>query len=246
MPKDHFVPVFYLKRWSSCNKDGRLYSCRLIDHTGKLYWDSHAPKGTGFEEGLYQEIEEKFFKPLDNDSSRLLTKFEELDNTFNGRHDLGEIDHELWATFLLAQIIRTPTNVNYITSQYAQHDVAPEVARQQIPRIIRNEKAIQDLRAMKWVFASVDANLDLITCDNPVIFIPRNLAHDDCVIIMPMSPRHFFIASKVDNFQRLEKNARKMVNFINIEVIKNARERIYTRNRESIKEQFLLKHWTCR
>lgn len=245
MSKDHFVPEFYLKRWSSCNNDGRLYSCRLIKHTGMLSWDPHAPAGTAYEPDLYQEIEEKFFKPLDNDSCKLLTSFEELGKTNIGKYDLGEEAHKIWAKFLLAQIIRIPHNVNHIMKEYDRHNIDAEMAREQIPKIISNEAAIKDLRSMKWVFAAVDVNLELITCDNPVIFKPSNLAHENCVVILPMGPRHFFIASKENNFARLEINQRKLVTFINAEIIKNAKDRIYARSTDSIKESLIRKHWNC-
>lgn len=245
MPKDHFVPEFYLKRWSSCNSDGRLYSCQLIKHTSKMSWDSHAPAGTAYESDLYQEIEEKFFKPLDNDSCRLLRRFEEFGKSNPGKYDLGEKDHKIWAKFLLAQIIRIPHNVNHITREYNRHNIDAKIAREQIPKIICNETALQDLRSMKWVFATVDVNIELITCDNPVIFKPNNLSHENCVVILPMSPRHFFLASNASNFNGLESNQRKMVTSINIEIIKNAKDRIYARSRDSIKESFILKHWNC-
>jgi hypothetical protein len=243
MPKDHFVPEFYLKRWSSCNKDGRLHSCRFIKHTGKLSWDSHAPAGTAYELDLYQEIEEKFFKPLDNDSCKLLTSFEELGKANPGKHDLGEEGHNIWAKFLLAQIIRVPHNVNHIMTEYIKNNINAELARKQIPKIIGSETAIRDLRSMQWVFATVNVNLEIITCDNPVIFKPKNLAHENCVVILPMSPRHFFLASNERNFARLEINQRKMVTSINLEIIKNAKDRIYARSCDSIKESFILKHW---
>lgn len=243
-PKDHFVPEFYLKRWSSGNRDGRLYSCSYIKHSNKLHWDPHAPSGTAYERGLYREIEEKFFKPLDDNSSKLLTKLEDYGEIKLGKYDLSEQNHKLWAIFLLAQIIRTPHNIKKIADVYNRHGISAEITREQYPNIICNDTAIKDLRSMKWVFARVDSSLELITCDNPVIFKPNNLSHEDCVIILPLSPSHFFIASKECNFHRLEHNQRKMVSYINIEIIKNAKERIYARSCNSIKERFVMKYWS--
>lgn len=174
-----------------------------------------------------------------------MTRFEDVGKANPGKHDLGEEDHKLWAKFLLAQIIRVPHNVNHITGEYGKHNFDPKIAREQIPKIISNETAIQDLRSMKWVFATVDSNIELITCDNPVVFKPNNLSHVDCVVILPMSPRHFFIASNQCNFARLEANHRRMVTSINTEIIKNAKDRIYARSPDSIKENFIQKHWKC-
>lgn len=240
-PKDHYVPEFYLKRWA---RGGNLYSAKIISHTGELHWTSHAPKGTGYERGLYGEVEEKFFKPLDYDASKLLVSLHEYDCARNRKLEIGKNDHEIWARFLLAQIIRIPMYVHEVCKKCCDAGLDPDQAREQIPEIIGNERALKDIRSMEWVFAKVDTNLELITCDNPIIFKPRNLQSEDCVLIFPLGPKHFFLATHNQNIARLEKSPRKMVSYINQEIIKNANERIYARSKESISNDFVQKHWT--
>lgn len=58
-----------------------------------------------------------------------------------------------------------------------------------------------------------------------------------------MSPKHFFLATRKDNIDRIEKKPKKMVANINVEIIRNAKERIYARKKHSIKENFIIKHW---
>ncbi len=96
---------------------------------------------------------------------------------------------------------------------------------------------------MEWVFARVGSNLELITCDNPLIFKPSDLSNKNCVLILPMGPSHFFLATYSENLPRLESNPRKMVSFINQEIVRNADTRIYARSEHSINNEFILNNW---
>lgn len=245
-PKHHFVPEFYLKRWSKNNKDKRLYSCRYFKGNNKIHWTPHAPSGTAYERDLYGEIEEIFFKPLDNDASNILERFEKKNIKNSIKLDMGEEDHYRWAIFILGFIFRTPDRINYLHEISKNYGVDINTAKKQIPKIIKSDRAIKDLRALRWVFARVDINLELLTCDNPLIFKPNNLSHPNCVIILPMSPKHFFLATHKENISRIEKDPRKMVANINIEIIKNANKRIYAQNKYSVKDSFIMKHWSTK
>jgi hypothetical protein len=242
-PKDHYVPEFYLKRWSQTNHNRTLYSCRYFPNTKKIQWTPHAPSGTSYERGLYGEIEKSFFKPLDNDACNILNKLESQNIFTRAKLDLGKIDHDIWATFILGLMVRMPDKVELIQKGFANINVDKSIAINQIPKIIKNERAIKDLRALTWIFARVNTSLELITCDNPLIFKPKNLSHPDCVILLPLSPAHFFLATNKDNIDRLAKNPRKMVMNINTEIIMNANKRIYAKSRASIKDNFVIKHW---
>lgn len=242
-PKDHFVPQFYLKRWSMNNSDKRLFSARYFPGTKKLEWTPHAPSGTGYERGLYGEIEERFFKPLDNDASSILDRYESESVVTPIKLDLGEKDHDRWTVFVIGFMIRTPDKIEFVKKSYKSAGLSESVAMDQIPIISQSEGAKKDLRSLTWVFARINANLELLTCDNPLIFKPNNLSHPDCVILLPMSPKHFFIATKKENLARLEQNPRKMIKSINIEIIRNANEGIYARSRHSVEDAFVIKHW---
>lgn len=242
-PKDHYVPVFYLKRWSQNNSDKKLFSGRYFQDTKKIQWTSRTPSGTGYERNLYGEIEDIFFKPLDNDACNVLKKLEADDIVSPIKLDLGEKDHNSWAKFILGLIVRMPDKVKNIQDGFKSVALDIDIARNEIPNIIKNERSVKDLRSLTWVFARVNTNLELITCDNPLIFKPNNLSHPDRVILLPMSPKHFFLATSKENIARLEKDPRKMVANINIEIIKNANKRIYARNKYSIKDNFIIKHW---
>lgn len=242
-PKDHYVPEFYLRRWSQNNPDQRLVSAMYFPKTRKLKWTPHAPSGTGYERDLYGEIEELFFKPLDNDASNILDRLESESKFTFVKMDLGEKDHDRWAVFIIGFMVRMPDKIKFIRERFKNAGLTGSVAINQVPKIAQSERAIKDLRSLTWVFARVNANLELITCDNPVIFEPNNLSNPKCVIILPMSPKHFFLATSKENILRLEKDPRKMVMNINTEIIRNADKRIYARSMHSIENTFVLKHW---
>lgn len=241
-PKDHYVPEFYLKRWSETNPDKKLFSGRYFNAKNSIQWTPRSPSGTCYERDLYGEIEEAFFKPLDNDASNILTKLES-ETIRNIKLNLGEKDHNNWATFIIGFIIRVPPKIESIENKFLNAGLDKSIARNQIPDIIKSERAIKDLRALTWVFARVDTNKELITCDNPLIFKPPNLSDPDCVIVLPLSPKHFFLATRKQNLRRFPKDPRKTVKSINVEIIKNADVRIFARTRHSVKENFVIKHW---
>jgi hypothetical protein len=241
-PKDHYVPEFYLKRWSETNPDKKLISGKYIKKKDSIQWTPRSPSGTCYERDLYGEIEATFFKPLDNDASNVLSKIE----SETIRHielNLGEKDHINWATFIIGLIIRVPPKIESIENKFLDAGLDKSIARGQVPDIIQSERAIKDLRALCWVFARVETNLELITCDNPLIFKLPNLSDPDCVIVLPLSPKHFFLATRNQNLSRFPKDARKMVKNINAEIIKNAEVRIFARTRHSVKDNFIIKYW---
>ena len=112
--RHHFVPVFYLSRW--CGGDKRVHVIRNIG--GRIIRSRHSPKHVGFEYHLYSysenfkvsdraEIESKFFKPLDNEGARIVSKI------ISGEV-LERRDRILWAQFLTAFKVRVPENVAMI------------------------------------------------------------------------------------------------------------------------------------
>jgi hypothetical protein len=113
-PKDHYIPEFYLKRWSQNSPDQRLFSARYFPGTKKIQWTRHAPSGTGYERDLYGEIEELFFKPLDNDACNILSRLESEHAVTPIKLDLGEKDHDRWAVFIIGFMVRTPGKIELI------------------------------------------------------------------------------------------------------------------------------------
>jgi len=237
---DHFVPQFYLRRWAD---KGKLSVARYIEQKEEIVWSELSPKGTGYEEGLYKELEEKFFKPLDDKGAKTTEWFEENKTDYFNKLDMGAEKHLNWAKYILAQLVRIPEVFKEMTTKYVNMGITETDSRIIATKVIENENAIRDLRALTWVFANVGCNHELVTCDNPLIFKPRDLLHPKCVIILPMGPKSFFMATNKNNLSNLTTNQSEMVSSINQEIIKNAKERIYAKSKHSISESFLVKHW---
>lgn len=240
--RDHYVPRFYLRKWA---KDEFLWAATWISQRKELYWLPKATKAVGCKAGLYKEVEKKFFEPLDTKTNNFVKIFRNYDGGAPKKQNLSKEDSELWAKYILAQYIRVPENVELICEKFQEKGIREEIAKDQLPKIISNSKAVKDLRNMLWVFATVQTNNELITSDNPLIFKPNNLEHESCVIILPMGPKEFFLATHHSNYARLEKNPRKMVSYINQEILMRARERIFTRSKSSISHEFIKKHWSA-
>lgn len=150
--KHHYLPQFYLKRWSRNNPDGKLASGKYCQTTNKFKWTRRAPSGTGYETNLYKEIEKSFFSPLDNDACNILSHLEsgQAKDIYHPKLNLGEKDHERWATFILGFIIRMPNKVRFIQDGFQKKHLDESIAIDNIPNIIKNSRAIKDLRSLTW------------------------------------------------------------------------------------------------
>ncbi|WP_058119054.1 DUF4238 domain-containing protein [Photobacterium kishitanii] len=221
--KDHFVPKFYLRNWYSSDK--YLRSAR-VDIQGKdLQWKPFTTTQICYEKGLYREQEERFYKPLDNDCTGFVRnilckqnfgKLQEL--------DIGSKEHELWAKYILSQLVRTPENINKFKKLYS--DMPESVVLEAITNASIDQQTLLHLRSLTWIVGFLACDKELITSDSPAIFEPRDLNSVDCFILMPLSPKHFFLATREENVSRFPSDPEKMVRFINSNIYRGAQKRI--------------------
>ncbi len=119
----HYVPEFYLKRWTGA--DGRLW--RFSKPYGpQVKAKKVAPSGTAFEPNLYkahsappehaQKMETEFLKKLDTDASEALLQLEEglQEEKWNSRH------RSSWSRFLLTQMLRAPEDIAQLKSSVTE------------------------------------------------------------------------------------------------------------------------------
>lgn len=110
--RHHYIPEFYLKRW--CGRDGKLVQFSR-PHGDEVKPHRVAPRSTGFERNLYRldglpealaaAAEQDFFRPVDEEASVILTKFERGERAFTG------LDRAAWTQFLVSLVFRNPENV---------------------------------------------------------------------------------------------------------------------------------------
>lgn len=111
--KHHYIPAFYLKRWTSLNR-------KLVEYSRpeyKLISKYTTPENTGFERRLYemrgfsselaQQVEEKFFKPVDTKASEALALLEQLGHTAEWTDET----RSAWSRFIVSLLLRCPEDI---------------------------------------------------------------------------------------------------------------------------------------
>jgi hypothetical protein len=119
--KHHYLPAFYLKRWTS--EDGLL-----IEYSrpwkNELRDKRVHPNATGYVKGLYelrdlppetaQQAEELFFKPADTHAADALDLlYENSMPTWQTRERSG------WSRFLVSLLLRTPEEIPRVKAALA-------------------------------------------------------------------------------------------------------------------------------
>jgi hypothetical protein len=117
--KHHYLPVFYLSRWSQ--PDGKVI--RYYRPHQAVVASPIAPKNTGYEHGLYRlegyvpevqnTIEKNFMSPVvDDPASRALNILIERDNS-----KLTPEHRQAWTRFVMSLLVRNPEKVEHITNR---------------------------------------------------------------------------------------------------------------------------------
>jgi hypothetical protein len=111
--RHHYIPVFYSKRW--CDGAGKI--CEYSRPRDKIYDRRVVPKGTGFQDRLYetkgvpkliaQRIEDDFMSSVDNHAAEALKLLETDAPKING----DQKHKSAWSLFLLSLLMRTPEDV---------------------------------------------------------------------------------------------------------------------------------------
>ncbi|MGO4286370.1 DUF4238 domain-containing protein [Bosea sp. TAB14] len=228
--KHHYIPAFYLSRWKG--PDGRL--CEYSRPHIEIAVKRRAPDAAGFEKRLYelegyepalaQQVEEKFFKPVDGwaaDSLDLLERY-------GHRAPWDSHSRSAWTRFVLSLLLRCPEDIagfrewwredfgrtdDALEAQYRakRSSDAPETFSQylaarpisQIERhqfeilysLVDNAGAGGKINDMHWrVLEGSDDGPTFLTSDRPVIRT-NGLVQRGGHLALPISPRLLFIAS---------------------------------------------------
>lgn len=118
--RHHYIPQFYLKRWTSAGK--------LVEYSkpygNKVGVNRRVTKQVGWVDRLYtlkgvpEEyaaiFEHQFLSPVDNAAADVLTKMERNVLGFNAAERVA------WAQFVLSLVLRHPENVASIQERYSE------------------------------------------------------------------------------------------------------------------------------
>jgi hypothetical protein len=128
----HYVPAFYLKRWSNKNDKKLIEFSRPMGRVVKP--QRKHPNATGYEKKLYKYkiegelatpcIEETWFKPMDDLASKAL----DLIEMSNGNIQIDPGMRTAWAKFIRSLGMRTPDDIAALKRNYedAWRSLVPE------------------------------------------------------------------------------------------------------------------------
>lgn len=222
--KHHYLPAFYLARWSLAST-GLVYAYQR-PHKSVVVKGYH-PAAVGFRPQLYtiesrtdlagrQAVESGFMSPLDDVAARALAYIDE--------HNQAPEDAVLrsaWSRFILSLLFRSPERITWLRealrSRAAQsaklkiYPVAPsspedwrnsgsvpEVQAQLLCRLIDNPRVGEHLNNMRWVIGEFgSARHGLLTSDNPVI-TSNGLGGAEGFVLLPISTAKFFLAANTE------------------------------------------------
>lgn len=228
--KHHYIPAFYLKRWTSSNR--KLVEFSRPQHG--LIIKNTTPENTGFERRLYemrgfspelaQQVEEKFFKPVDTKASEALELLEKFGHTAQWTDE----SRSAWSRFMISLLLRCPEDIqtfrewwyedftstnDELEEQYriARNNSHPltfsEFLEQQpvsvkeryqfeiLNSLIDHKGVVSDFNNMHWrVLKITESAPRLLTSDRPVIRT-NGLMNKGDHLVLPLSPNLLFIGS---------------------------------------------------
>lgn len=209
--KHHFAPVFYLTQW--VGDDGCLseYKRRYRGVLPKRV----VPDATGYAHGLYsvpglppgqeQYVERKFMASVDSRASLALSEM--LDES-RAAEDFPLRYKVAWAQFVYSLTFRAPNVIARLQNTMDQQIASGALRQPEIPfrpaevfpSMLTSKTVIKALLSMHWKTSCLDkAKHRLLTCDRPII-MTNGLERPDAHVVLPISPRTFFLAYRSDDF----------------------------------------------
>jgi|SRR6185437_3151345 len=98
-----------------------------------------------------------------------------------------------------------------------------------LPELVRSKRVVRVLASFKWQTATVStAKYPLLTSDRPIV-MSNGLVHQDAHIVLPISPRKLFIATKTEEtfqfFREMDTN--QLVEAMNNQVCQQAHRFVF-------------------
>lgn len=99
--------------------------------------------------------------------------------------------------------------------------------------VLRESAFETEMMQMDWVFFTIPANKEFVTCDDPALFSKRSgLRSEDAVIMSPLSRKLFLQCMRKSSWQhRFHTLSNDEVDYLNLCVVKNAHTQVYASGR---------------
>lgn len=235
MQRHHYVPQFYLREWYAPGKSAFWLYCR--DNDGRLLFGHKSARSVGYQNGLYSkipeifgignsnlnEIEEKFFSPLDSAASRVNRKLIK-----SGPRDISSEDRLAWSLFVNSLLERSPTRINEIkegakiiteecTHELNEHfgmsktdqrrfwkniDISAITNNAVLSGMVKwicDEETINHFFNMRWVVTRLPEGKDhFLTGDTPVVINGASEVAPICALSLALSPSALLIMHTQD------------------------------------------------
>jgi hypothetical protein len=267
-PKHHYIPIFYLQRWTAPGSRQLIEYCRR--HKDVVVPRPTFPSGTGYVHGLYKlpdaapgdeyVIETKLMKSIDNWASKALQRMM-VDGPFPGK--LEPLQALGWCKFLYSLIVRNPEHIDRMQEKMATLDRGEIIEHIQndyphirgpgdpltfdeykaaflekpfdvpairvLPELVRSKRVVGLLASFKWQTQTVNTTkYPLLTFDRPII-MSNGLIQQDAHIVLPISPRRIFIATKTEETLQYfrEMKPGELAEAVNNQVTQQARKFVF-------------------
>ncbi len=241
--------------WEIRNFDG-IISKRQKAPKGTGYRDFLYAYSKAFHASDRSEIETRFFKPIDNAGAEIkakfisgapLTKKEKIrwaqfisSMKIRNPETVTRIKTTLrdqFSDYLEGKSSPDSTSLNGEVPESLKdwveinHPALIEnIGVKQLPKIISNSNVLSDILSMDWfLMDAFHASNRILTSDRPCLFT-TGLNDPNCVIVLPLTPRHIFFAFKPDSKAKrllLASAPSDIVKRVNREVVSQAAERAY-------------------
>ncbi|NMN57422.1 MULTISPECIES: DUF4238 domain-containing protein [unclassified Xanthobacter] len=255
--RHHYIPEFYLKGWVS--PDGRL--CQYSRNGGAVKPLRRSPKATGFVDGLYQlegfpphlkqQIECKFFRPVDSLAADALRQLNQGNVTLNARL------RSAWTRFLLSLLLRCPEDIDILKNwwkiEFIRTDETEEMEYQSrrsasdpetfseylmsrpiheveihgyntLIKLIDNARVGQTINNMHWKIVQLSKEcVPLMTSDRPIIRT-NGLIKPNGHLAIPIDPTRLFVATSDDKMIEYLNHAplRQIAKEVNQHIVRSA------------------------
>ncbi|NEJ94344.1 DUF4238 domain-containing protein [Rhizobium leguminosarum] len=228
--KHHYIPAFYLSRWAD---SGKVTEFAKV-HDGKIAVKAKAPERTGYQERLYemqgfepelaQQVEEKYFKPIDTMAADAL----ELLYKHGHAAPWTSKSRTAWTRFVLSLLLRCPEDIEAFRgwwhddfgrtdpegeeryretrgpddpATFAEYlDGQPLTVKEKylfevLNSLLEHDSVGTNINNMNWRVLETPASAPrLLTSDRPVIR-SNSLKGEKSHVALPIGPRLLWIAS---------------------------------------------------
>ncbi len=105
--------------------------------------------------------------------------------------------------------------------------------------IIESERVREKIMGMQWHLGRIERmRYPLLTSDRPIVMTTGGIAYKDSHIVMPLSPRHIFIATNTDEEAAKIKAlflSHKLAQRLNDRIVRQARKFVYSTNADQLR-----------